>query len=234
MTSWGGGGVGGVMQSKRRGLQGGPSCSTETGAGPPDGRGEGGFSRARRGRGWRPRRAGTIERVRAGGRVAFPRRGRDLAAAGPGPHSPPGGPGEGRASARVRGGVRGTFRGAVRLGGGPRGGGRGGPGRGSRKGGGAGGQWSLCVPAGVGRRRRRCCRRLGETLRRRCRWPRPRPPGAESSPGPQPPPAPAPPRLRPGVSGPGEGEGRAGAAGAGSACACGRGASGGRGAGLAT
>lgn len=86
------------------------------------------------GRGWRPRRAGTIEHVRGGGRVPFPRRGRALAAAGPGPHSPPGGPGEGRASARVRGGARGTFRGAVRLGEG-RGEGEGaGPGGGAGKG----------------------------------------------------------------------------------------------------
>lgn len=109
-----------------------------------------------------------------------------------------------------RGGRCISWRGAA--GGGPRGG-KGRDREGSRKGGGAGGQWSLCVSAGVGRRRRR----RGETLRRR--WPRPRPPGAESRPGRSPRPARrAPlPHSRSGVSGAsgGGGVGRTGVPGVG-------------------
>lgn len=81
------------------------------------------------------------------------------------------------------------------------------------------------MPAGVGRRRRRCCRR-GETLRRRCRWPEPRPPGAESRPDPK-----LPPLLHSSSPSPdaclggkwhlgGRGNTRAGVGGAGSASAC--------------
>lgn len=192
------------------------------------GRGEGGASPGRQGRG-RRKRPGRYQHARSGrGSTDIP-----LDGGGPFPAARPGarlrravpffclagrqGRGEGALHSRLRRGWRYSSGRGTAGGEGWREGEGAVPGEGSRKGGGAGGQWSLCVSAGVGRSRHRRRRRHhhgGETLR--CCWPWPRSPGAESRQGPKPLPYSAPfpsPTRALGVSGTsgGRGRGRTGA-----------------------